>query len=690
MNALIPSEDPCLLVAHLPARKVEQVRLWCEVCEAFLATPSAQRAAVAKRLAAEYTGRITGGLSLKSIYRRAAEYVRQGWRGLVPAHALKVATGTAAGVAANEAFLLHWHDLVAKNQRVTRPALNALIAELRADLVIPGYGTWRDIWRAEHPGRPLPAECPYRVGVLLPIGWSLGNLTRHKPSKWGLKALRTGTLAAANLLPRIPRTRAGLKRGQIVEVDDMWHDVKVRYGTNTPAERCIELAMLDVATGYRSYLLKPIRRREDGSRETVMKRMMPYLLGHWLIVQGYAPEGALICGEHNTASLSKPLAEAIEKATGGKVRFAAGGKLSKPLAQGLWEGKPRGNFRFKARLEGSHALLHNELGAVQGQVGYTRDNAPEALYAMDKAEGALQRACAALAKADPDLPNRLRWPYIPYADYAALVAEAVAGINARTEHALEGWEAQGFVAGSFRLGPREPWRDLADLETLPEGIRTAILAQLQADPSLSRVRRLSPAEAWERRAGDVIKADRCFMPMILGEGLAMAATCSDKLALKVKDPAINLAATVVGMVTDAFGKESLLTRGHGYLVWINPLEPAVAYVCEPTKDGPKYLGTAPVMLPTHQDDKDGVTENLKLRAKVQALERAAILPIAQARAERKQADDAWNAAQIAASRNLTAKTQIRGAGSYAAPTPAQDTRKKPAKVLHGESMDDLI
>ena len=555
-----------------------------------------------------------------------------------------------AGIGANAAFLEHWHDLVTRNQRVARPAFGALVAELRAGLEIPGYGTWRDIWRAERPGRDLPKECPYKIGALLPMGWSLPNLMRHKPSKWALAATRTGTLAAANLLPMIPRTRAGLKRGQIVEIDDMWHDVKVRYG-NAPAERCIELAMLDVATGYRAYLLKPIRRREDGTRETVMARMMPYLLGHWLIVQGYCPAGALICGEHNTAALSKPLAAAIEAATGGKVTFRAGGKLSQPLAQGLWEGKPRGNFRFKARLEGSHSLLHNELGAVPGQVGYTHANAPEALYAMDKAEAELHRACAKLAKADPDLPNRLRWPYIPYADYAALVAEAVGRINARTDHALEGWEAQGFVTGSFRLGPLEPWRDLADLDTLPQGMREAILAQLRADPSLTRTRRLSPAEAWEKRAGDVIRADRCFMPRILGDALAMPATCSDKLELRVKDPAIDLTATVVGIVTDSFGAETLLERGRPYRVWINPLEPTLAYVAEALPDGDtRYLGTAPVLLPTHQDDPEGVTANLKLRAKAQALERAALLPIAQARAAQKQAADAHNRDQIAAAK----------------------------------------
>lgn len=673
MNALIPADDIRLMLARLPLRKVEAVCAWCEVCEAFLAAPPAQRALVAKRLAVEYAGRVPGGLSLKSLYRKAADYRAEGWRALLP-RAGRVEG--VSGVGANAAFLEHWHDLVTQNQRVARTAFGALVAELRAGLPIPGYGTWRDIWRAERPGRDLPKDCPYKIGALLPMGWSLGNLQRHKPSKWALTATRTGALAAANLLPPVLRTRAGLKRGQIVEVDDMWHDVKVRYG-NAPAERCIELAMLDVATGYRSYLLKPIRRREDGTRETVMARMMPYLIGHWLIVQGYAPEGATICGEHNTAALSKPLAAAIERATGGKVRFAAGGKLSVPLAQGLWEGKPRGNFRFKARLEGSHSLLHNELGAVPGQVGYTHDNAPEALYAMDKAEAALQRACDALAKTDPDLPNRLRWPYIPYADYAALVAEAVARVNGRTEHALEGWEEQGFVTGSFRLGPREPWRDLADLDAFPEGLRAAIVAQLRTDPSLTRTRRLSPAEAWEKRAGDVVKADRCFMPLILGDALAMAATCSDKLELKVKDPAIDLAATVAGIVTDSLGNESLLTRGRDYLVWVNPLEPTVAYVCRPTQDGPLYLGTAPVMLAAHQDDAAAITESLKVRAKVQALERAAILPVAQARAAEKQAIDAHNDALIAAAKARAA-------------TPRKAPRKAPAKVLQGASMDDLI
>ncbi|MBR5591985.1 MAG: hypothetical protein IKW38_05560 [Kiritimatiellae bacterium] len=49
MDALIPAEDLRLLVSHLPARKVAELRAWAEVCERFLAVDSEARALVAKR-----------------------------------------------------------------------------------------------------------------------------------------------------------------------------------------------------------------------------------------------------------------------------------------------------------------------------------------------------------------------------------------------------------------------------------------------------------------------------------------------------------------------------------------------------------------------------------------------------------------------------------------------------------------
>lgn len=691
MSALIPHDDLRLLAAHLSARKVSDVRCWCEICEAFLAASAAQRLAVASRLAEEYAGRVSGGLSAKTIYRRAKAYREAGWRGLIPARDLAHALGTGRDIASNIPFVSFWQALVGENQRATRPAWTKLLTILRAGQQIPGYGTWRDIWRLEHPDRALPDACPYREGVLLPAGWSLANLQRHKPSKWALRALRTGTLAAANLLPSVPRTRAGLSRGQIIEIDDMWHDVKVRFG-NARAERCIELAMIDVATGYRTSLMKPIRRRDDNTRELIMPRMMPYVIGYWLVVQGYRAEGALICGEHGTAALSDRLRIAVDDVTGGKIKIAAGGLLSKPLAKGLWDGRPRGNFRFKARLEGSHALLHNELADLPGQVGYTRENAPEDLYGKDKEEAALQRVADELASADPTLYEQLRWPYIPYPLYAALADKAIRRMNERTLHDLEGWEAQGFVAGSWRLSPRDAWHDLAELAAMPPAVAEAIRAELAANPDNFRARRLSPAEAWAAREGDVTRAGRWAMPVILGDSLAMTAVCSDRLELAIKDPDVDYAATVAGIVTDETGTDRLLTRGRPYRVWVNPLEPAVAYIAEQTPDKSwRYLGTAPVMQPGHQDDTSSIGKSLGIRARIEALERAAVAPLVQARAQAKAAADAHNRAVIDAAK-AKAKAATLAADPLAefARTGARPAHDAPPAAEPAYTLDDLI
>lgn len=671
MDALIPMEDMRILVGHLSAQKVAEVRAWCELCETFLAAEPEQRCVVAKRLAQAFAPRIRGGLSLKTIYRRALRYKTNGWRGLIHGQDLRVATQQhSPGISGNMAFIEYWSMLCGQYQRGSAAAFRALVGNLRAGQVIPGYGTWREIWRMERPGRPLPSVCPYRVGVLLPNGWSQANLNRHKPNKYALRVLRTGALSASNLLPMIPRTRAGLKRGQIIEIDDMWHDVKVRYG-NHAAERCIELAMIDVATGYRSYLLKPIRRREDNTRELVMPRMMPYLLSYWLVVQGYRAEGALICGEHATAALNDRLRMAIEDVTGGKVRFQAGGILSKPLLKGLYDGRPRGNFRFKARLESSHSLVHSELSHIQGQVGYTHDNAPEELYGRDKEERALQRICTALANASPDLAERLQWPYIPYEDYAKLVAQAVQTINDRIDHALEGWEAQGFITGTFRPTSEDAWQDIEHLNALPPAIKEAWLAELKLHPENFKTRRLSPTEAWEKRADDVVRVGRWAMPLLLGEELALVCTVTDQCTLRVKDDEIDLDLTYAAVVHDEDGSESLLARGQKVKVWVNPLEPTVAYVAN---ESGVYKGIVPVMASGHQDNLESLTHNLGLRQHVLALERQAIAPLLEARVQARSAAQAHNAKVIA-----EVKEMVR-----AKPEP------KPTKAKSNVSLDDLI
>lgn len=641
---MLPIEKADILSSALGADRAAALGDLAKRCDAILAEKpqSPERSALLNATAEAH------GLSTKTLYRRLEAYQRNGIEGLLTAgerRVLKQASGRGK-IAYNNSFILYWQQLLAQYQRAAKPAFRALLNALQRGDVIPGLGDWRTLYAAEHSGAPVPSSCPYTADCL-PKGLSYRNLMKHQPDAWALAALRVGTLSASNYLPMVQRTRAGLKRGQIIEIDDMWHDVKVRYG-NALAERCIELAMLDVATGYRTYLLKPIRRREDGSRETIQKRMLPYLLGYWLVVQGYRAEGATICGEHATAKVDKRLADVLERLTEGAVRFAAGGLLSKPLAEGLWEGLPRGNFRFKARLEQSHRSLHDALSNVPGQVGYRHENTPEALYGMDKTERRLQRAVEKVQASCPGLAERLRWPFLQYADYCAIVAEVVAQINGRTDHALEGWEEQGFVVGQWRTASNEPWRDLAELDAMPLPVAQAWRACIQTRAECFSTRKMSPEEAFAVRRGEVTVLGRYAMPMILGDDLMMRTKCGDRLELRVVDKAIDFAAVVCGIVKDAQGNERLLRRGSEYGVWINPLESNVAYVAELTPSGAaRYLGTAPVLAPGRQDDIESIGAQLGIRAKVAALEQAKVAPLLAPQVQAQRADAAWNEALIA-------------------------------------------
>ena len=113
----------------------------------------------------------------------------------------------------------------------------------------------------------------------------------------------------------------------------------------------------------------------------------------------------------------------------------------------------------------------------------------------------------------------------------------------------------------------------------------------------------------------------------------------------------------------------------------------MAYVAEPAKDGSwRYLGTAPVLAPSHQDDPEGVEANLKIRAKIQALERREILPWAETKAAQKRADDDWN-------KRLLTEAQRTENGERRTERPdgrRANPRLVPANALPNATMDDLI
>lgn len=620
----------------LPFEAARRIRALASALAAFAAADD--KAEAAGRIALELEPLGVRGISCQSLYRKLKELRDAGGnvRAILDGRVLR-RLDAERGVSANKELIGHWHQLCADNRRKSAPAFRALLTELRGGVSIPGCGTWRQLWATEHGGVQPPEEmpCPYSMESL-PAGWS--RLMRMKPDAYALTACRTGTMAAAlSALPQVIRTRVGLAPCQVVQVDDAWHEVKVEWAGNRHAQRVAEIVMVDVLTGHIvGWLAKPIRERDDGTREVLRQEWMAYFIAHLLCDIGIPSAGCLVMGEHGTATLDSQMQSAIAEVTGGLVRFGAGGLLSKPLAAGLYGGTARGNPRYKGIVEGLHALLKNELGAVKGHIGGGRGAEPEDAAAMERADQELRAIARAAEESHPGITARLRFPYLNYYDYLTLAELAYERIDTRTDHHMEGWERCGFITGQWRPARNQAWLPLQALDAMDAKAAAAFRSLIESDDALYRTRQLSPREAFASRAGELHRYDAAAAVTLMGERLARACVCSDKLELVYKDESTLRECRVVGVLDGG----ELLERGASYQVWVNPLNPMVAYVAD--KDG-RFLGTAQVNTPARYDDQEGIGRQLGVRQRAISAERKKMAPILIGKIARANADAQHNA-----------------------------------------------
>lgn len=656
---------PDLRLVHesLPAAEARRVKALARAVAEFDAAPDKAACLAALRPSLEALG--VRGVSLPSLYRKAAVLRAEGWRGLLDGRVARKLRGP-GGLAANAEFRAYWATLALSNRRKTAPAYRELFRRLRMGGEIPGFGDWRDIWAAEHGGvrPPEGMPCPYHPYRDYPEGWSYKNLMRLTPSKFAIAAARKGTMAAQMAyIPDVPRTRVGLAPCQVVQIDDMWHEVKVAWDGNKHAQRVVDLSMIDVLTGCTvGWLCKPVRERDDGTRELLRSSWMRYLFAHLVCDIGIPEAGCLVMGERGTATASAELVAALAEATGGKVRFGSGGILSQPLGKGLFEGRPKGNPRYKALLEGAHALIKNELGAVRGHIGGGRGAEPEDAYGMDREDERLRRIAAAVERTRPGALARMRLPYMPWPDYWELARSAYEAADNRTWHSLEGWEQCGFVAGEWRPAPDSPWLPMSSLKRMDPKAAAAFESVVATDPRLFRMRRMSPREAFESRRGELARFDGVAATLIMGEALARPCKCDDRLKLRYRDSETLRDIDVAGILADG----TALERGKVYQVWHNPLNGGVAYVA--TEDG-RYLGEAPVMVAARIDDREAIERHLGLRQRAIAAEtgasgyRAYVLHRQSEAAEAARVNLAAIGAEDPAEAEAVARAAVRPLGS---------------------------
>jgi hypothetical protein len=161
----------------------------------------------------DYGCRVRGGLSFTNLYKKLKAWADDGPLALV--HQARVRgldgakesrPGIKTPIKRNREFLDFWHCLVMENQRKSEPAYRRLYGKLIAGEHIPGYDTWKDLFRRDHPGETVPDHCPYREYENEPAGWSRATLMRCKPDKYALRAARVGLLAASDFLIKMPRS----------------------------------------------------------------------------------------------------------------------------------------------------------------------------------------------------------------------------------------------------------------------------------------------------------------------------------------------------------------------------------------------------------------------------------------------------------------------------------------------------
>ena len=494
----------------------------------------------------------------------------------------------AAGL--DPSMILKWHQLFFRFSGRARAAHRELQREWQRGLPFPGF---KDKGRTKQ----------------LPAGLSYSNLMRDKyrPSNATKRVARIGLRAAEEFLPGVLTTRVGMKPGSFLMFDDIWHDLYSSVPQQTGMRRTLQFHCLSLLSGCQiGRGMKPeLLNDTTGKMERLKEREMLFLFAHVLGNRGYNPDGCTCVMELGTATVPERVEKLLWEYSDKKLKIERGTTSGSPLAEGLYAGSSKGNFKIKAALESLGNLIHNETGdrlllpAQSGSIG--RINEPEELHGRERHLLQLQK-CALL------VPRPLREMIVanvapPFAQVVELLDLIQERMNHREDHALQGWEECGFMAPLFRLTPNEDWKLQTALRDYPAPVRAAIEETLRTDRRLTTCRRMSPAEVYEQiERPHLTTLPAHLIPELLGMELAEERRVD-------KDGRFNFADDNVGpgehhfegVAIDAEGNETVLQDGERYATFASMLDPRWMYLCDAKG---RYVGRAPRTLVPPRGDAE--------------------------------------------------------------------------------------
>jgi hypothetical protein len=518
-----------------------------------------------------------------------------------------------------------------------------------------------EIWRVtDYPIPGYDIRPPADVHGI-PRGWSYSNfLQLVKESKFVRSLATTGAKAASQYAFHIPTTRVGLEAGQYIMLDDVWHDFKVKPSLKAPAGRLLELTALDLFSAKKVCYGLKCETTDDitGIRKRLQERDMRFLLAAMFSLHGYRKAGTTLICEAGTAVVREDIAKALFDCTGGAIHVETGKCKGSPAFPGWYRGRAGGNPRFKAALESSFNLVHNATAMLAAQTGSNeRVNAPEELYGRMENDKALLKAISGI-QLRPEKLEMMRWDFMLMSQASGILGDIYAWLDGRQEHDLEGWETAGLVTGQVRVDPRSPhWTPTYALPMLTKEHADA-MAALTKIPGCFSLRKMAPAEVWERDAATFAKIPMSALPQIIGADLATERKLNDHGAFLFEDASVSHESMrFQGIAINAHGHQVLLNNGEAYQTFCNPFDTRFLLVCDARG---RYIGRCERVNKVCRADDEGLHQAMGQAAHANAARARSFLSRNAGHAESKAAANQWNETVMSGAPVLESEIEIVG------------------------------
>jgi hypothetical protein len=450
------------------------------------------------------------GKSPKTVRAKYDQFRKTGsWSVFVPKH--KIPKSALQIRTRNQAFRNHLATLAENHQRNSKAAIRKLKRAWKNREIIPAYDDFQG-WPA------------------FPEGWSDRNLDRiiqEECDARTLQAVRHGTSSKTNyLLPHVHLTRVGLYPGAVYQIDDVWHDNFVTLGYDPHPVRVLELGVLDLFSGCRFHWGSKPRVKVDGKHENLKEKEMRFFLAAFLLQYGYSDRGTQLMVEHGTAAVREDVERILYDDTGGKITT-----VRQPIEGGqqalnnYWPGSEGGNFRAKAALESLHARIHNDLSNLRLQTGKNKDSRP---VTTDRQLQYISRIIKDVAKVNPGAVQALLLPSMDFhREFVPFLNDYYRhGLNARTDHRLEGWAELGHLVTEYTMLPgSDQFLSAEQFLALPDVSRQLLTESARNQPAqFTRKRNLSPAEVFYPAVPKLRKLAPHTLCDILSQDLAREVT----------------------------------------------------------------------------------------------------------------------------------------------------------------------